>query len=429
MPLSGGRSGSFDGYSGSPKSVGISYYSGGTIPTFTTIAAFKNWYDALPENTPETPYTVKLNVSDLGGSRDTSGSVGNVWGGTSFDIINKNKFVILDLSGSTITSIPNEAFCHCIYLLGVILPNSVTRIGDKAFYYCWNLRYTTSGSITILDGVTEIGDSAFEQCFNFTNITIPNSVTKIGISAFRDCRYLTSVTIGNNVTSIGGGAFVQCTSLTSITIPKNVISIGDEAFAQCPGLTVINVDPTNTKYSSENGVLYNKDKTILVKYPEGRTGTFTIPNSVTKIGDGAFEFCKEFANIIIPDSVTSIGYSAFAYSKLGITGGNRVTSIGDEAFHYCEGQGSIAISDGVTNIGSRVFSYSNLTSVTIGNNVTSIGKEAFYHCIKLTSVTFQSTIAPENFSEDAFSWDGLREEYLAGGIGTYKRASGVWTKL
>ena len=309
----------------------------------------------------------------------------------------------------------------------VTIITGITSIGNKAFQDCSSLT-----SITIPSSVTSIGESAFYYCTNLTSITIPNSVISIGQSAFWNCRNLTSVTIPNSVTSIGHYAFDTCSSLTSITIPNSVTSIGDSAFRNCRNLTSINVDSNNANYSSIGGVLFNKDKSVIIRYPEGKEETtYTIPNSVTSIEDRAFYRCESLTSITISNNVTSIGESAFGYcrSLISIIIPNSVTIIENFAFDTCENLTSITIANSVTSIGYRAFfQCSNLTSInvdsnnanyssiggvlfnkdksvilkypiekkqttyTIPNSVTSIGEEAFHSCRNLTSVTIPNSV-------------------------------------
>lgn len=165
-----------------------------------------------------------------------------------------------------------------------------------------------------LDGyvVKSIGESAFYNCQLLTNITIPDSVTSVGDTAFAYCQSLINVTIGNNVTSIGFGAFAGCEVMTSIEISKSVTSIGDRAFLWCASLTNIDVAENNTAYSSENGVLFNSDKTKLLQYPIGKKDTsYDIPKTVTSLGNESFMYCLALTSIEIPESVTSIGDRTF----------------------------------------------------------------------------------------------------------------------
>ncbi len=138
----------------------------------------------------------------------------------------------------------NAAFGGCYNLTGIVIPNSVTSIGDNAFGGCTSLE-----SIDIPNSVTTIGEYAFSAC-GLTDVTIPDSVTSIGDSAFRDCTSLTSVTIPYSVTSIGDVAFQHCTSLTNITIPKGVTSIGDNAFGGCTSLTTIKFKGTMAQWNA-----------------------------------------------------------------------------------------------------------------------------------------------------------------------------------
>ena len=234
------------------------------------------------------------------------------------------------IKGVTVTSIGGSAFRYCTSLTSVTIPDSVTSIGGWAFTDCASLT-----SVTIPDGVTSIGEYTFSWCTSLTSVTIPNSVTSIGEFAFHNCKSLTSMTIPRSVVSIGydafgwcesltsvtildgvrsigNSAFTDCKSLTSVTIPNSVTSIGRGAFSSCASLTGIWVAEGNSHYVSDaSGVLFNKDKTTLVQCP-GAFAVYTIPGSVTSIGDDAFSGCASLTSVTIPDSVTSIGNYAFS---------------------------------------------------------------------------------------------------------------------
>ena len=260
---------------------------------------------------------------------------------------------------NSVTAISEYAFFRCSGLTSVTIPNSVTSIGDGAFCDCTGLTF-----VSIPNSVTSIGYNTFYYCSGLTSVTIPNSITSIGDRAFEGCSGLTSVTIPNSVTSIGKYAFYNCSGLTSVTIPNSVTSIGYGAFGGCSGLTSVTVDKNNGTYDSRdncNAIIETSTNKLIV----GCKNT-TIPNSVTSIGDRAFEGCSGLTSVTIGNSVTSIGKYAFAgcWGLTSVTIGNSVTSIGDYAFTDCSG----------------------LTSVTIGNSVTSIGYDAFRGCSGLTKL-------------------------------------------
>ena len=242
----------------------------------------------------------------------------------------------------------DEAFADCKFigcrsLTSLVIPYSVTSIGDNAFSGCESLT-----DIVIPDSVTSIGKSAFEDCSSLSSVVIPDDVTSIGDWAFDGCSSLNSVVIPDVITSIGDGAFWGCTSLTDIVIPDSVTSIGDNAFEYCSSLT-----------------------------------SLVIPDSVTSIGDNAFWGCTSLTDIVIPDGITSIGDGAFSdcRSLSNIVIPDSVTRIGNGAFDNCSSLRSVVISDSVTSIGNNAFSgcYS-LCSVVIPDGVTSIGESAFYEC-------------------------------------------------
>ncbi len=272
--------------------------------------------------------------------------------------------------------------------------------------------------VVINNGVTTIGNYAFSDCDSLTSITIPDSVTTIGDYAFHHCDSLTSITIPDSVTTIGDYAFYDCKSLTSITIPDSVTTIGDYAFAYCDSLTSITVDSNNKSYSSdEYGVLFNKDKTTLIQYPTGNARTsYTIPDSVTTIGNDAFYDCDSLTSITIPDSVTTIGNYAFAYcdSLTSITIPDSVTTIGNDAFYDCDSLTSITIPDSVTTIGDDAFAWcDSLTSITIPDSVTTIGDDAFAWCDSLTDVIIGDSVTTIGYS--AFEYcSSLTDVYYSG---------------
>jgi hypothetical protein len=295
----------------------------------------------------------------------------------------------------------------------------VTEIGEEAF------AETNIISVVIPAGVTSIGDYAFYKCRSLTGITIPAGVTAIGGRAFYECSSLTAITIPAGVTSIGDYAFYECTSLTGITIPASVTKVGDGAFYDCSSLAEITVDGRNPAYTSVNGVLFDKAKTKLVQYPQGKRGAYSIPAGVTAIEGNAFFRCVSLTAITIPAGVTETGISAIygcsglteitvdernpAYSSVNgvlfdkaktklvqYPQGKRgaysipagVTAIEGNAFFRCVSLTAITIPAGVTSIGDYAFNGCNrLTDITIPASVTSIGNGAFYDCVSLAEIT------------------------------------------
>ena len=302
----------------------------------------------------------------------------------------------------SVTSICGSAFFGCKSLKSVTIPDSVTSIGDDAFHDCSSLQ-----SVTIPDSVKSIGRSVFSSCYSLHSVTIPDSVTSIGDSAFYDCTSLHSVTIPDSVTSIGDWAFSECSSLQSITIPDSVTSIGYSAFYGCSSLqsvtipdsvTIIKGNPFSNcparviNHSNHFTIfecnLYTSDRRKLISYLS-KGENFIIPDSVTSIGGMAFCRCSSLHSVTIPDSVTSIGDGAFTgcESLQSVTIPDSVTSIGDSAFSVCKSLQSVTIPDSVTSIGDGAFwDCESLQSVTIPDSVISIGDGAFTFCSSLQSI-------------------------------------------
>ncbi len=252
---------------------------------------------------------------------------------------------------ASFTAIPDNLFYYCGSLATVNFPAHVTAIGDNAF------SVTGFSDIVIPDTVESIGQYAFSYCNNLENIRLPENASFINISdyLFSGCEALESIDIPSQVTAIGEGAFSESglteltipsqiisiadwafsgTQLGEITIPANVTSIGSGVFIECYNLSEINVNPANTHFSSETGVLYNADKTILLIYPSAKSGEFTVPDGVQTIAAEAFFGCDYLTHVSIPQSVTLIDKQAFIYcgelTKASIKSNDAV--FGDNVF-------------------------------------------------------------------------------------------------
>lgn len=270
----------------------------------------------------------------------------------------------------------------------VIIPGTingwpVVRIGNGAFYH--NLKLN---NVIIPDSVTNIDDDAFGYSA-VTSVVMPNSLTKIGNRAFCECNSLTNATLPDSVVSIGEEAFSFCVGLRNITIPSSVKEIGNDAFVGCFAAEALTVASANTKYSSLDGVLYDLTHSVLIQFPPGKAGDCVIPNGVGRIRDYAFYDCTKLTGVTIPNSVTDIGSNAFVdcWCMPGITIPNSVTNIGSNAFEECTNLTSVTIPESVRSIGSRAFdSCCNLTNINISSEVTEIGDSVFSFCYKLESI-------------------------------------------
>ena len=402
---------------------------------------------------------------------------------------------------NSVTSIGSYAFSDCSGLTSITIPNSVTSIGSYAFKNCtsltavhitdmkaWCELWTDNYIHYASDNPLYYAKHLYLNGEEIKDLVIPYSVTKIGDNVFYNCQSLTSVTIPNSVTSIGVSAFSGCSGLTSVTIPNSVTSIGVGAFSDCSNLTAVHITDLKAwcditfKIDSYFDHIHYSNPLYYAKhlYLNGEEiKDLVIPNSVTSIRNYAFSGCSGLTSVTIPSSVTSIGYDAF-YSCSGLTSvtiGNSVTSIEDYAFYGCSnlkivinfsdlefskgskydgyvgyyadkiinadeqvgdfffrtdtdgyrylsgyigndtdltlpndykgmdykigssvfsgcsGLTSITIPNSVTSIGSSAFGgCKGLTSVTIPNSVTSIGNNVFYNCSGLTSITIPNSV-------------------------------------
>ncbi|RDU22911.1 leucine-rich repeat protein [Anaerosacchariphilus polymeriproducens] len=261
--------------------------------------------------------------------------------------------ILEEIGGKKVSSIYQGAFQYREYLTSVEIPGSIINIGKNAFLSCQNLR-----NVELSEGIGIIESSAFLNCKNLTNIHIPSSVRVVGESAFQYCDNLKSVTISNGVTTIQDSAFGWCDSLEYLSLPESVSKIGDGIVYDCTALKKINVEASNPKFCSINGVVYNKDKTILVLYPCGNTAKeYTILNGVKTIGNCGFISAQHLVKVNLPKGLTTIGEGAFfgCENLDNVNVPSSVATIGESAYGMCYNLTNITIPESVKNFGITVF--------------------------------------------------------------------------
>ena len=289
----------------------------------------------------------------------------------------------------SVTYIGSRAFQNCTGLSDITIPDRVKTIEDSAFSGC-----TGVNSVSLGKSVQLIGNGAFSGCTGLNRISIPDSVTTLG--GFSGCSNLSSVSMGKGVKDllgsafegcsalggillpdslqfIGACAFRSCSGLSEIAIPAHVESIEMDAFQNCSKLTAIKVAPENRRYCDVDGVLFSLDKKQLFVYPGGRMGSYTIPDYVTKVNQGAFYGCGYLSAVTIPGSVTTISremfYGCSALSEIMIP--NSVTAIERYAFYDC----------------------TDLAGVILGAGVKTVDMYAFCGCEKLSDIYYAGSSA------------------------------------
>ena len=323
------------------------------------------------------------------------------------------------IEGLPVTGIEDRAFFNEESLTSVVIPASITHIGTAPLPFCPGLvgisvstenTYFASedgvlfnknksaliqfpagkaGSYVIPASVVSIEDSAFGGAHSLAGITIGGGVANIADDAFYWCYDLTTVAIPDGVVSIGDDAFSGCHSLASVSIGSGLASLGLRVVEGCRELSSITVSPQNQVFRSVDGVLFNKVLTQLIRFPEARSGSFSIPATVLDIDIRAFIFSK-IEDVQLPSSLTNISVGAFSNChRVGtMIIGNEVRNIGGGAFFGCENLTNVVIGTSVTNIGAGAFQQcSNLPKVSIPDGVKAIGNGAFYLCSSLSSVT------------------------------------------
>ena len=275
------------------------------------------------------------------------------------------------------TRIPNGILNSCAAKLDIVIPDSVTEIGNGAF------RYSGLVTVTIPDTVTTIEEDAFSGCTGLTSVMVPNSVTDMGTGIFANCTSLTNVTLPNIRQNIGARTFEGCTSLEKIVLPETVMAIRDSAFKNCTALKEIVW--SKAPELIEANAFYNCDALTEVE----------IPTTVTSVGDQAFYDCDSLTTVDFPDSVTKMG---------------------TKVFYDCDALTSVKLGSGITTIPVYTFEHCDvLESIVIPRRVTTIGNNAFKNCVKFTSITIPRSVT--SISSNVFSYPAKMTIY--GVAGTY----------
>lgn len=277
----------------------------------------------------------------------------------------------------SVTVIEAGAFHGCKALAEVNIPSGVTSIGESAFYGCESLT-----EIAFPDAVKEIPESCCSGCYALSDITLPSSLESIGAEAFYSAKGTETLEIPDGVESVGDKAFYYWASLKTVSFPKTLTTLGDYIFDGCDALETITVDAENQSYCDENGILYNKDMTTLVKYPP----------------------CQQYTAFKVPESVREIAAWAFigAVNLEGIDLSN-VEKFGEDTFYYCTSLKAVKIPAAMDEIPSAAFSYCHsLTEIEIPKTIRKIGAYAFLDCTGIHEITVPKTV--KEFGEYAMGY-------------------------
>ena len=318
------------------------------------------------------------------------------------------------------------AFIGCDSLEEIVFPNTLALIGECAFYGLADLeKITFKGTsfddlsvgkyafrncddletVALEDGsrLAVLGEGAFMGCSSLESFTVPATMSKIGASVFADCSALATLDFaaGGKTLEFGENAFQNCTALTTVNLPANVSKIPG-VFAGCTSLTAVNVDSASTFFTSEDGVVYDINKTEIIFFPSGKTGEYATPSTLTTINNGVFQNVTNLTKITISNSVTYIGDDAFNGANIpviefvGEPSGQLV--IADNAFKGAT-LGAVVLPAHTVSIGNSAFYQATVSSLSLNEGIVSLGDYAFWGAeISVTVPASVKTIGAHCFS-------------------------------
>ena len=317
------------------------------------------------------------------------------------------------IDGKPVAEIGESAFFLCANLTGVSIPDSVVTLGNKAFSLCYGLREVALPaqisslpefvfwncraleSVVVPDSVSVIDRYAFWDCSSLTTIEFSSNLNVLGQRSFDHCTNLAELNLPDSLETIDIGAFNACSRLTLVEIPRGVTSIREYAFDNCPDLTDYNVDGDNTSYLSEDGVIYSKDLTSLIRYPSGKSGVLNVPEGVTRVGFASFSSASKLTGVSFPDGLTNVSGAAFldCDSLVEVQLPDSVTFLGPGAFERCSSLERFSIPPKVTEIHRFTFHQcSRLEELIVPRGIISIAASAIRRCSSLTSLDIPDSV-------------------------------------
>lgn len=326
-----------------------------------------------------------------------------------------------EADGVKITGIKEGAFSECFLLESLTLPDTITTIQDSAFYGCSVLT-----TLRIPDSVTTFGNGTLEACTALTDVQLPSHLETLPTGTFYGCTALETITLPESLTTIGQESFYQCTALKEIDlpaqlqtmeayafegcsaletveIPASCTMVGDFVFEGCTVLQEIQVADGNPNYQDQDGILFNADGSVLIKYPDAHKQVdYVVPDGCTRLENWSFTGATSLKSIDM-QNITELGEDVFFYcqSLQSVTIPECITELPNNMFAYCTELTSVTLPSKLTSIGDYCFyTCVRLPEITIPETVKKIGKQAFYNCLELTQLTLPSGI--EELGDGAF---------------------------
>lgn len=348
----------------------------------------------------------------------------------------------------TLTKIETYAFEYA-GLESIVIPDSVTNMGTNVFSGCSSLKTAVWGSgvnnipsctfngctsmetMDIPSTVTSVSDYAFNGCTALATVTFNEGLASIGSYSFNGCKALTSVSLPDSLTTLGGNAFNNCTALESFYAGKGVTSLPVSVFASDTSLKEVNVSADNERYSSVDGVLFDKDGTEIIVFPRAKEGKYKLPDTVEKINESAFDRANKITEVTIGESVKSIGKNAFrdctALTKIIIN--DSCETIGENAFYGCTALQSAALGKNTKTLGSYCFrNCYALSEIIFGDSLEAIPYECFENDRALTGITIPDSV--KTIDTYAFQYcNALETLDLGSGVETINYEAFYGTKL